>query len=221
MKLGSLILQTLPAATLERYLPNDINIIFPNVHLNVVSPLFQDRSGTAARRHIEESLGYLKDSQDPLIEEYYRKHANGNPLTTVILERVLEIKGNTPKNYEELQETLKSYLRSRGYNDKSSTQTLTANGLTLIQAILEIMQDNGRRAQALAGYPSLIDNPEICRLRLELARQARKMDPDTWRKHLEEAIRKRHLVVVADGNYGPMYKWSDKRFDVYRRDSQY
>lgn len=39
-KLGSLIFQTLPAATLERYLPNDIKIIYPNVHLNVVSPLF-------------------------------------------------------------------------------------------------------------------------------------------------------------------------------------
>ena len=216
-KLGSLTLQTLPAATLERYLPNDINIIYPNVHLNVVSPLFQNRSGTAARRHIEESLGYLKDSQDPLIEEYYRKHANGNPLTTVILERVLEIKGNTPKNYEELQETLKSYLRSRDYNDNSSTQTLTASGLTLIQAILEMMQDNRRRAQAPDGYPSLINNPEICRLRLELARQARKMDPDTWRKHFEETIRKRHLVAVADGKYGPMSNWSDNRFDAYRR----
>ncbi len=68
-KLSSLILQTLPTATLEQYLPDDINNVYPNVHLNVVSPLFRDRSGTAARRHIEESLGYLKDSQDPLIEE--------------------------------------------------------------------------------------------------------------------------------------------------------
>ena len=220
-KLGSLILQTLPAATLERYLPNDIKIIYPNVHLNVVSPLFQNRSGTAARRHIEKSLRYLKDSQEPPIEEYYRKHANGNPLTAVILERVLEIKGNTPKNYEELPETLESYLRSRDYKDSSSTQTLTASGLTLIQAILKMMQDNGRRAQALDNYPLLINDPEICRLRLESARQARKMDPDTWRKHFKETVSKRHLVAVADGNYGPMSDWSDKRFDAYRRDSQY
>lgn len=96
-KLGSLIFQTIPAATLERYLPNDIQIIYPNVRLNVVSPLIQNQSGTAARRHIEESLGYLKDFQDPLIEEYYRKHTNGKLLTTVILERVLEIKGNNTK----------------------------------------------------------------------------------------------------------------------------
>ena len=220
-KLGSLIFQTLPAATLERYLPNDIKIIYPNAHLNVVSPLFQNRSGTAARRHIEESLGYLKDSQDPLIEEYYRKHANGNPLTTVILERVLKIKGNIPKNYEELPETLKSYLCSRDYKDSSSTQTLTASGLTFIQAILKMMQDNGRKAQALDNYPSLINDPEICRLRLELARQARKMDQDIWKKYFEETVRKRHLVAVADGNYGPMTDWSDNRFDAYRRDSQY
>ncbi len=220
-KLGSLIYQTLPAATLERYLPNNTKIIYPNMHLNVVSLLFQNRSGTAARRHIEESLGYLKHSQDPLIEEYYRKNANGNPLRTFILEHVPEIKGNTSKNYEELPETVKSYLRSRDYKDSSSTHMLTASGLTLIQAMLKMMQDNGRKAQALDNYPSLIDDPEICRLRLELARQARKMDPDTWRKHFEETISKRHLVAVTDGNYMPMSDWSDNRFDAYRRDSQY
>ena len=91
-KLGSLIFQTLPAATLERCLPNDIKLDFLNVHLDVVSPLFQNRSGTAARRHIEEILGCLRDIQDPLIEEYYRMHANGNPLTTVILEASLRSK---------------------------------------------------------------------------------------------------------------------------------
>ncbi len=47
------------------------------------------------------------------------------------------------------------------------------------------------------------------------------MDPDTWRRHFEETISKRHLVAVADGNYGPMSDWSDDRFDAYRRDSQY
>ena len=216
-KLGSLIFQTLPAATLEWYWPNDIEIIYPNVHLNVVSSLFQNRSGTAARRHIEESLGYLKDSQAPLLEKCYRKHANGNPFTTVILERVLEIKGNTPKNYEEVPETLKKYLRSRDYKDGSSTQMLTASGLTFIQATLKLMQDNGRKAQALDNYPSLINDPEICRLRLELVRQVRKMDPDTWKKHFKETVSKSHLVDFADGNYGPMTDWSDDRFDAYRR----
>ncbi len=103
--------------------------------------------------HIEESPGYLRDSQDPPIEEYYRKHANRNPLTTVILELFLDIKGNTPKNYEELPETLGSYLRSRVYKDVSSTQTLTASGLTFVQAILKMMQGNGRKAQALDDYP--------------------------------------------------------------------
>ena len=84
-----------------------------------------------------------------------------------------------------------------------------------------MMQDNGRKAQALDNYPSLINDPEICRLRLELARQARKMDPDTWKKYFEEIVSKRRLVAVADGNYGPMTDWSDNRFDAYSRDSQY
>lgn len=65
-----------------------------------------------------------------------------------------------------------------------------------------MMQDNGRKAQALDNYPSLINDPEICRLRLELARQARKMDPDSWKKHFEETISKRHLVAVVDCNHG-------------------
>ena len=154
---------------------------------------FQNRSGTTARRHIEESLGYLKDSQDPLIEEYHRKHANGDLLTTVILERVLEIKGNTPKNYEELPEALKSYPRSRYYRDNSSTQTLTASVLTIIQAILKMTQDNGRKAQTLDNYPSLINDPETCKLRLKVARQARKMDLETWKMHFEETVSKRHF----------------------------
>lgn len=55
-----------------------------------------------------ESLGRLKDSQDPLIEECDQKYANGNPLATAVLERVLEIRGNIPKNYEELPGTLKN-----------------------------------------------------------------------------------------------------------------
>ncbi len=178
-ELGSLIFQTLPAATLTRCLPNCIKILYPNVHLDVVSSLFQNRSGTAARMHIEESLGYLRDSQDLSIEEYYRKHANRNPLTTIILEFFLEIKGNTPKNYEEFPETSGSYPHSRVYKDVSSTQTLTASGLTFVQAILKMMQGNGRKAQALDDYPSLINDPGICRLRLQFARQARKMDSDT------------------------------------------
>ena len=83
------------------------------------------------------------------------------------------------------------------------------------------MQDNGWKAQALDNYPSLTTDPEICRLRLELARQARKMDPDTWKKHFEETVSKRHLIAVADSNYWPMTDWSDNRFDAYKRDSQY
>ena len=82
----------------------------------------------------------------PHIQEYCRKHANGNPLSTATLERVHEFKGNTLRNYEELPETLKNYLRSRVHKDDSSTQTLTASGLTLIQAILKIMRDDGRKA---------------------------------------------------------------------------
>ena len=107
---------------------------------------------------------------------------------------------------------LKSYLCSRDYKDKSSTQTLTASGLTIIQAILKIMQDDGRKAQTLDNYPSLISVPETCRLRLELARQARKMDPDSWKKHFEETVSKRHPVAVAGCNYGPIFDWSDNHF---------
>ncbi|KAL8737409.1 MAG: hypothetical protein Q9181_001716 [Wetmoreana brouardii] len=220
-KLGSLLFQTLPAATLKRYLPHDIEIVHANVHLNVVSPLFQDRSSTTDRKHIEESLAYLKDSDDPLIEEYYLKYAKGNPLTTAILERVLEIKGNTPKNYEDLPETLQSYLFRRNYKDISSTQTLTASGLTLVQAILGVMQANGRKTQALENYPQLIKDPETCRLRLQLAHQAGGIDKDTWRRHFEKTINKRRLAAVTDGKHGPLFEWSDERFDAYRRDSPY
>lgn len=77
------------------------------MHLDVTSPLCQSRSGTVARGHVEGSLGCLKDFQDPFVEENYRKHANGNPLATVVLERVLENRGTLPKLYEELPETTK------------------------------------------------------------------------------------------------------------------
>ena len=116
-----------------------------------------------------------------------------------------EIKGSSPTNYEELPEALGSYLRSRVYKDASSTQTLTASGLTFVQAILKMVQVNGRKAQALDNYPSLINDPEICRLRLEVAR-------DTKRKHFEETVSKRHLVAFADDKYGPVSDWSYNRF---------
>ena len=106
--------------------------------------------------HKEESLEFLKDTQDPLIQEYYQKHAHGNPLTAVILERLLEIKGKTPKNCEKLPEALKEYLRRRGFRDDFSAQMLTISGLILVQAIMKMMQDNGRKAQALGNFPSLV-----------------------------------------------------------------
>lgn len=60
-KLGSLMFQTISATTLKRYLPKDMKVVYPIVHLNVVSPLLQNRISTVARMHIEESLEFLKD----------------------------------------------------------------------------------------------------------------------------------------------------------------
>ena len=140
--------------------------------------------------HKEESLELLKDTQDSLIQEYYQKHTHGNPFTAVILEHVLERNGKTPKIYEKLPETLKEYLRRRGFRDDFSAQILSISGLTLVEAIMKMMQYNGRKAQALSNFPSLVKDPQTRRLLLELARQARNMYPETRSKHFKKSSRK-------------------------------
>ena len=109
-KLGTLLFQSLPAAILERYLPKDVEVVYPNVHLNVPLALFQSRDGTVARRHMEESLDSIKDTNDPHVRDYHLKRAHGNPATTVVWEHIREMKGKVPSFYETLPEILRQYL---------------------------------------------------------------------------------------------------------------
>ena len=154
-KLGTLLFQTLPAPTLAQFLPGFVNIEHPNVHLNVLSPLFQSRDGNDQQSSIDEALGYLKDSEDPYIHKHYLLKAKDNPLLTVILQLALENKGHPPLSYDGLPGQLRRYLERQGFPDADSVQALVYPGRTLIQAIHRIMSDRGREAQAAMGYPSL------------------------------------------------------------------
>lgn len=153
-KLGTLLFQTLPFQTLAYFLPCGVQIGYPNVNLNVLSPLYQNRDGNVPREYIDEALCYLKDSDNPFIQAYYLKRACHNPFVTALLERTLEKKGGEPRTYGNLPEGLKGYLERRGLNDEESVQNLVTPGLTLIQTILYMMSDNGRVTQASAGYPA-------------------------------------------------------------------
>ena len=78
------------------------------MHLNVLSPLLQQREGNIAQEHVDESLALLKESDDPFIQQYILDDSTGNPVIMAIVERRLEMKGGQPLAYDDLPEILKS-----------------------------------------------------------------------------------------------------------------
>ena len=106
--LGALLLQTLGWEILEPFLPELVKIPCLNVHLNVLSPLLQQREGNIAQEHVDGSLALLKESDDPFIQQYILDESTGNPIIMAIVERRLEMKGGQPLAYDDLPEILKS-----------------------------------------------------------------------------------------------------------------
>lgn len=126
---------------------------------------------------------------------------------------------------------------------------LTISGLTLVQAIIKMMQYNERKAQSLSNFPSSVKDSDTCKLHLKLARRARNMDPETRSKHFMKFSRKIQLTSTlntkimpkrkrqraptpaknnvykeeirhTDPSYGPASEWSDIRFNTYRKYSR-
>jgi hypothetical protein len=55
-----IMVQTLPAPTLLQFLPDFVEVKYPNVHPNVMSPLFQNRDDNIDRKYIDEALEYFE-----------------------------------------------------------------------------------------------------------------------------------------------------------------
>jgi len=142
-KLGALLFQTLPAQTLAQF---KVQAVYPNTHCNVLSPLFQSQGSRLGSKYIEEAIAFMQETDDQQILDYYRQHASGNPLKTLILERAIEKRGGTPHNYETLPEVIKMYLSKRGFSEKAEVEGLIAPGATLILFILLILQNLGQAA---------------------------------------------------------------------------
>jgi len=137
-KLGTLLFQTLPARLLAQF---EVQAVYPNVHFNVLSPLFQSQRSRPESKYIEEAAAFIQETDDPQMLDYYRQKAMGNPLKTLILERAMEKKGGIPHNFDTLPDVIKTYLSERGFKNEADAQALIAPGATLVLSILWVMKD--------------------------------------------------------------------------------
>lgn len=137
-KLGTRLFQTLPARLLAQF---EVQAVYPNVHFNVLSPLFQSQGSRPESKYIEEATAFIQETDDPQMLDYYRQKAMGNPLKTLILERAMEKKGGIPHNFDTLPEVIKTYLSERGFKNEADAQALIAPGATLVLSILWVMKD--------------------------------------------------------------------------------
>lgn len=137
-KLGTLLFQTLPARLLAQF---EVQAIYPNVHFNVLSPLFQSQGSRPKSKYIEEATAFIQETDDQQMLDYYRQKARGNPLKTLIFERAMEKKGGIPHNFDTLPEVIKTYLSERGFKNEGDSQALIAPGATLVLSILWVMKD--------------------------------------------------------------------------------
>jgi len=137
-KLGTLLFQTLPARLLAQF---EVQAVYPNVHFNVLSPLFQSQRSRLESKYIEEAAAFIQETDNPQMLDYYRQKAMGNPLKTLILERAMEKKGGIPHTFDTLPEVIKTYLSERGFKNEADAQALIAPGATLVLSILWVMKD--------------------------------------------------------------------------------
>jgi len=153
--LGALLFQTLPRETLRRYLPESVEIEYPNVHLNVLSHLLQTRDGNISREDMEAALGSLTDSNDPFIQNYFLEKARDNPLVIAVSERAREMRSGESLPCETLPNTTKQYPARNGVPDQASAEKSKSSSQTFREFIILFMSDSGRATQAAQGHPSL------------------------------------------------------------------
>ena len=72
---------------LEPFLPESVDVAFPNMHLNILSPLLRGHHGKAFHGQIDQSLAFLKESDYPIIQQYLEENTV-NSLITAIAESV-------------------------------------------------------------------------------------------------------------------------------------
>jgi len=195
-KLGTLLFQTLPARLLAQF---EVQV-YPNVHFNVLSPLFQSQGSRPESKYIEKATAFIQETDDPQMLDYYREKAMGNPLKTLILERAMEKKGGIPHNFDTLPEVIKTHFSERGFKNEADAQALIAPGATLVLSILWVMKDlstgaevASRSARARQASQIANDAPDT----IVLAWEAEEKQSE----HIECEVSSDAVRSSDDGNY--------------------
>ncbi|KAL9599521.1 MAG: hypothetical protein Q9219_003765 [cf. Caloplaca sp. 3 TL-2023] len=105
-KLGTLLFQNLPSRTFHQF---GVRPIYPNVHVNVLSPLFQTQGSRPASTYVEEATSFIQQTDDEQMLDYYHRKCARNPLKTLIFERALEKRGGIPHTYDAMPEVIWTY----------------------------------------------------------------------------------------------------------------
>jgi len=196
-KLGTLLFQTLPARLLAQF---EVQAVYPNVHFNVLSPLFQSQGSRPKSKYIKEAAAFIQETDDPQMLDYYRQKVIGNPLKTLILERAIERKGGIPHNFNTLPEVIKTYLWERGFKNEANAQALIAPGATLVLLILWVIKDLSTGAEVAS-------RPARARQASQIANDAPDPIVLAWEaeekqsEHIECEVSSDAVRASDDGNY--------------------